>query len=284
MRSKLLISGIAATGALETGFLSYSRVFNPNALSAFCPDAGSSCSSVLSGPYSVIPTVDVPLVSVAFVAYTAAAGLAWYSHRQSERAASNAVAVEQPTDSALLMLTTAMATFSGYLMLILALVLHESCNFCFLSAFLSVSMVVVAWQSKIVPNATKAFVMSGCSAAITAVSSAFLFAATSTLSAPLSAEASTAAAAQALAQMEQASAIKTKTPPRITTHTSARAEEIAVRASQKGAKMYGAYWCSHCYNQKQLLGQEAMQLIPYIECDKEGANSQFPLCRSKNVS
>jgi hypothetical protein len=47
--------------------------------------------------------------------------------------------------------------------------------------------------------------------------------------------------------------------------------------------MYGAYWCSHCFNQKQNLGTEAKEYFEYIECDKEGVNSQFPLCKSKKV-
>ena len=47
--------------------------------------------------------------------------------------------------------------------------------------------------------------------------------------------------------------------------------------------MYGAYWCSHCNNQKQVLGREAMKIIGYIECDKEGLNSQNDLCMDKKV-
>ena len=28
--------------------------------------------------------------------------------------------------------------------------------------------------------------------------------------------------------------------------------------------MYGAFWCSHCYDQKQALGAESMRIIPYV--------------------
>ena len=40
--------------------------------------------------------------------------------------------------------------------------------------------------------------------------------------------------------------------------------------------MYGAYWCSHCYNQKQELGAEvvAAGMLAYVECDGEGFASQ----------
>ena len=50
------------------------------------------------------------------------------------------------------------------------------------------------------------------------------------------------------------------------------------------AKMYGAHWCSHCYDQKQALGKEAFETyIKYIECSKDGRNSQTKLCKEKNV-
>ena len=44
--------------------------------------------------------------------------------------------------------------------------------------------------------------------------------------------------------------------------------------------MYGAYWCPHCYDQKQLFGKEAAKEIPYIECAPDGQNSQTSLCQS----
>lgn len=34
--------------------------------------------------------------------------------------------------------------------------------------------------------------------------------------------------------------------------------------------MYGAFWCSHCYDQKQMFGKEAMAEFPYVECYPEG--------------
>ncbi|XP_056685223.1 thiol-disulfide oxidoreductase LTO1-like isoform X2 [Spinacia oleracea] len=37
-----------------------------------------------------------------------------------------------------------------------------------------------------------------------------------------------------------------------------------------GAKMYGAFWCSHCQEQKEMFGREAMQLLDYVECFPDG--------------
>ena len=51
----------------------------------------------------------------------------------------------------------------------------------------------------------------------------------------------------------------------------------------KGVKFYGAFWCSHCQNQKSLFGATAATKLPYIECDKNGENSQRELCRKKDI-
>ena len=40
--------------------------------------------------------------------------------------------------------------------------------------------------------------------------------------------------------------------------------------ADKGVTMYGAEWCSHCQNQKNMFG-EAFKLIPYVECPKNPA-------------
>ena len=39
----------------------------------------------------------------------------------------------------------------------------------------------------------------------------------------------------------------------------------------KGAVFYGAWWCPHCFHQKNLFGIEAGQRLPYVECDKDDA-------------
>ena len=35
-------------------------------------------------------------------------------------------------------------------------------------------------------------------------------------------------------------------------------------------QMYGAFWCSHCYEQKLAFGEEANQYLPYVECYPDG--------------
>jgi len=72
-------------------------------------------------------------------------------------------------------------------------------------------------------------------------------------------------------------------PPAITTHSDARSERLAAELQRMDARMYGAFWCSHCYDQKQAFGREAYGKIAYIECAPDGVNSQAKLCRSRKV-
>eukprot|EP00540_Astrosyne_radiata_P022049 CAMPEP_0116846868 /NCGR_PEP_ID=MMETSP0418-20121206/14101_1 /TAXON_ID=1158023 /ORGANISM="Astrosyne radiata, Strain 13vi08-1A" /LENGTH=131 /DNA_ID=CAMNT_0004478217 /DNA_START=16 /DNA_END=411 /DNA_ORIENTATION=+ len=73
------------------------------------------------------------------------------------------------------------------------------------------------------------------------------------------------------------------TPPPITTKSSKRALELSRRLNALDAHMYGAYWCTHCFDQKQAFGKEAFSAIRYVECAKDGANTQSSLCKEKEV-
>lgn len=48
--------------------------------------------------------------------------------------------------------------------------------------------------------------------------------------------------------------------------------------ASKGATMYGAYWCSHCKNEKKVLG-DAFKEVKYVECTEETAR-----CTEKKIT
>jgi hypothetical protein len=52
--------------------------------------------------------------------------------------------------------------------------------------------------------------------------------------------------------------------------------------SEKGAKMYGAYWCPHCADQKEMFGSSE-QYLPYIECGIKGSHTLNPVCTQANI-
>lgn len=44
-----------------------------------------------------------------------------------------------------------------------------------------------------------------------------------------------------------------------------QAMRVGKKLKSLDAKMYGAYWCTHCFHQKQMLGKQAMAKVKYIE-------------------
>jgi hypothetical protein len=58
---------------------------------------------------------------------------------------------------------------------------------------------------------------------------------------------------------------------------------FAEHLAAQGAVFYGAYWCSHCQRQKSYFGAAAAAKLPYVECARDGENSQRELCRTKDI-
>lgn len=52
--------------------------------------------------------------------------------------------------------------------------------------------------------------------------------------------------------------------------------------TEKGAKMYGAWWCPHCKNQKDLFGS-AFEYVDYVECSPGTAKTMSQTCKDAGV-
>lgn len=65
-------------------------------------------------------------------------------------------------------------------------------------------------------------------------------------------------------------------------YDSAYIEKLAKFLSEKGAVMYGAYWCPHCQDQKKLFG-DAVKYIDYVECDAKGPNANPDECVAQGI-
>ncbi len=57
---------------------------------------------------------------------------------------------------------------------------------------------------------------------------------------------------------------------------------LADHLTATGAKMYGAFWCPHCADQKEMFG-DAVDAVNYIECDPEGENAQPQQCSDAGI-
>jgi phage baseplate assembly protein gpV len=63
---------------------------------------------------------------------------------------------------------------------------------------------------------------------------------------------------------------------------SSRLDAFAQCLGTKGAKMYGAYWCPHCAEQKELFGS-SFEYAPYVECGIKGSRATAQVCTDANV-
>ena len=68
----------------------------------------------------------------------------------------------------------------------------------------------------------------------------------------------------------QATAVRNPSP--------SQAADLAKRLKAAGAKMYGAFWCSHCQEQKAEFGVEAQADLPYVECYPQGYHQVRGMC------
>lgn len=282
-----VITGVASLGALETAYLTWNKLSeSPNEI-ALCNTIGGSCSDVLNGPYSFVPSTNIPLSAVGFLAYTmtalvaAAPLIGMIDVDKNEGETGNRIL--------LLMLGTGLGTFSVFLMSLLYGVLHQSCLYCLASATLSITLCSCVWLGGVLPEndeireATITTAIDSVknheiprSRALQAGMYSFLASVVASISLFVSVDDSFAETTTAV--------IEKSAPPRITTHSSAEALKVGKDLKALNAQMYGAFWCSHCYDQKQTLGQEAFtSSVSYIECAKDGVNSQDKLCKEKDI-
>ena len=61
-----------------------------------------------------------------------------------------------------------------------------------------------------------------------------------------------------------------------------RLDAFAQCLSDKKLKMYGAYWCPHCADQKELFGS-SFDKAPYIECGVKGQRAETPECKQAGI-
>jgi hypothetical protein len=65
-------------------------------------------------------------------------------------------------------------------------------------------------------------------------------------------------------------------------HDSRRYDGFAKCLSSKGIKMYGAYWCPHCADQKAEFGR-SFRYVNYVECAIKGSREQTAACKAAGI-
>jgi hypothetical protein len=60
-------------------------------------------------------------------------------------------------------------------------------------------------------------------------------------------------------------------------------DSFAQCLTDKGITMYGAFWCPHCNEQKELFGK-SMKYVDYVECSTPDRTDQTQVCKDANIS
>ncbi len=288
-----MFTALSGVGMVETGYLTYLNTFDPSGISKICGGGGlSSCSSVLNSPYATVQINDettIPLTALGFFAYSTVAILSIIPLlNQPPTSNVNHDELDINNRIAILCATTSMATFSSFLLSILFNTLHQSCPYCLLSAALSLTMGFTAWFSGMLPSTNKenGFKLGVGSFVGTTIASLILFFGVdeaAMIAYRNDVMSSSGFTNNVVASAAKEDALKNVPPPPITSSSSPRALKIGEDMKELNTRFFGAYWCSHCYDQKQRMGREAMANVQYIECSPEGLNSQTSICKERGV-
>ena len=69
----------------------------------------------------------------------------------------------------------------------------------------------------------------------------------------------------------------------VVTETTIDADKLAEALTAAGAKFYGAWWCSHCEDQKEMFGA-AFEKVDYVECSLPESREQTQECIDAGIT
>lgn len=275
--SRKLIGAISILGALLTAYLTVVKLTGNSvvctASAAGAAQSASSCNDVLSSPYATV--FGLPLALFGCLAYTSMAVFALAPLAvDNEKNRDLRSKLENWTWLLLFAGATAMTIFSGYLMYVLAFAIKKVCLYCIGSALFSLSLLTLTFIGRTWEDAGQLFFIGIIVGMVTLISALGVYA-------------QVGGGSVATGGRTTIPIASTAPQPGIgweITTTSGEAEIALARHLKKaGVKEYFAYWCPHCYEQKQLFGKQAVAELEPIECAVDGKNARPQACVDAGV-
>jgi uncharacterized membrane protein/glutaredoxin len=247
--SRPAIVVLALIGFSLTTYLTVTHFFGQKV--ALCDVQGSGCDLVLSSEYAKI--FGIPLTIIGALGYLTLgllAGLPLLLKRDDPKGQTQ---IKELANFLMFMISTSTFVFSGYLMYLLASGSiggqPQICIYCIFSAANMTTIWLLTLFGKTWKDVGNLFFTGAIVAMVTLVATIGIYASQGKLAA----------------------------------QSNSFAGKLAQHLTATNAKMYGAYWCPHCIDQKKKFG-EAEKLVPYIECDAKGVNPQTALCQQKGIT
>lgn len=248
-------AALGGVGLLETAYLTYLKVTDSG---AFCPVRGDSCNAILTNDHSSVFGAPPPLFGMV------AHGLVTILGLRLQMDSKPASGIEK-TDGEMILLgmTTCMAIASAYFSYILSNeFIGESCLFCLASTSLSFSLCFITLKNFGLDRIREMLGSQMCVIMLSIVLSTSY---------------------NAVFQPVPSSLAATELPyveTEITKESTPLALSLAKHLQSIGAKLYGAFWCSHCVDQKQMFGHEAEKLLNYVECYPDGVKQGTKMAKA----
>ena len=262
--ARITIAILATIGVIDTGSITLHRWGWIGTLT--CPGGNEGCDTVLNSPWGSLiigNALTIPLSLLGLVSYLGVLFLSIVPFLPG--ISSNKNDLYRRTWWGLFFSSCGMAIFSLLLIWLMIFKIEAFCFFCFLSAFISIALLVLTligggW------NDPRELIFRGTLLSLAVLLGGLIWASPSDLKQP-----------QSLQTGEGF-------PPLVQNISSQNAIDLAKHLKISGIVMYSAYWCPHCHDQKEIFGKEAVSELVIIECAIDGQNSQSDLCKSKGVT
>jgi uncharacterized membrane protein len=253
-------AGLAGLGFMETTYLTFMKVTNSD---VYCPVGGGSCGDVLNSGYASVFGVPLSLIGMAGYGIVALLGV-----QLSKR--KTVFGIDGDKARWIFLGTiSSMAAASAYFMYLLIVKLEgASCAYCVTSALLSLCLLLIALRDFRYRELQQV-------AALQISTAALVIAALST---------AYNTSGSALAGLDNIDLPPVE--PVVTSQSGPVAISLAKHLHSVGAKLYGAFWCSHCFEQKQMFGAEATNILDYVECYPNGYRKGVKIakaCEEANI-
>ena len=260
---KIIIALLSTIGLVDTGSITLKNWGLFNSLS--CPGIKNGCETVLNSPWGTLfenNQINIPLSLAGVITYSSILVLSIFLSL-------NIISPKEKLNKLLwwliFLISCASSVFSFLLLNIMFFKIKAYCFFCILSAILSISIFIISmigakFESR-EPMIYRGFII-----ALTVLIGGLIWS----------------------NNVDPSNAIDVsnnteKIAPAITTSSSSQKVNFAKFLTENNIKMYSAYWCPHCHDQKQLFGKKAVKELTVVECAQDGKDNQYELCREKQI-
>ena len=260
---KIIIAVLSTIGLVDTTSITLKNWGLFKSLS--CPGIKNGCETVLNSPWGTLfenSQVNIPLSLAGVVTYASVLVISIFLSL-------NIISPKEKLNKLLwwlvFLISCASSVFSFLLLNIMFFKIKAYCFFCILSAILSISIFILSMIGAKFESREPMFYR-GFIVALTVLIGGLIWS----------------------NNVDPSNAIdisnnNENVSPAITTSSSLQKVKFAKFLTDNKIKMYSAYWCPHCHDQKQLFGKKAVKELTVVECAQDGKDNQYKICQEKQI-